>query len=398
MDRRWIILCVLFLARTAMGFQFESIASVAPLLPASLSINYAEIGLLIGLYFLPGALISLPGGLFIQRFGDKTICAVGLCLMVGGGLLLGVSGNFATAFAGRLVSGTGAILFNQVITKMATDWFAGREIVFAMGVILASWPFGIAAGLIIQPWLGMNFGWPAVMHMAAALCALGLILVMLAYRSPPTKKAAAPGHPAPAPSLALPPGEQILPLTIAGAIWGGANIGLVLFFSFTPQLLQEFGFSPVASASLPSTALWIIMVSVPLGGYLIERRGKADGAIMLCCGLSGLILVLLSIGLWPPLLCAGFGAVMGLPAGAIMALPARILRPADRAAGLGVFFTCYYALMAVGPALAGWLQDHWHTAAAALLLAAALFLVITPLLLLFNRLSGEPRPAAASLP
>src|SRR5260370_32064014 len=131
-DRRWIILCGLFLARTAMGFQCQSIASVGPQLADNLLINYAQIGLLIGLYFLPGALISVPGGLFIQRFGDKTICAVGLVLMVGGGVLLGFSRNFETAFIGRLISGTGAILFNQVLTKMATDWFAGREIVFSM--------------------------------------------------------------------------------------------------------------------------------------------------------------------------------------------------------------------------------------------------------------------------
>ena len=148
-DRRWIILFVLFLARSAMGFQFQSVASVAPQLAESLAIGYTEIGLLIGLYFLPGALISLPGGFVIQRFGDKPICAFGLFLMMAGGLVLGVSESFTTAFVGRLISGIGAILFNQVLTKMATDWFAGREIIFAMAVVLASWPFGVAAAHIL---------------------------------------------------------------------------------------------------------------------------------------------------------------------------------------------------------------------------------------------------------
>ncbi len=41
----------------------------------------------------------------------------------------------------------GAILFNLVITKMTADWFARREIVLAMSVILSTWPFGIALGL-----------------------------------------------------------------------------------------------------------------------------------------------------------------------------------------------------------------------------------------------------------
>jgi hypothetical protein len=38
-DRRWIILLVLFLARSAMGFQFQSVASVAPQLGNSLGIG-----------------------------------------------------------------------------------------------------------------------------------------------------------------------------------------------------------------------------------------------------------------------------------------------------------------------------------------------------------------------
>ena len=160
----------------------------------------------------------------------------------------------------------------------------------------------------------------------------------------------------------------------------------MLFFSFAPQSLREFGFSPLAAASLPSYALWIIMVSVPLGGYLVERVGRPDAAIILCCAVTGVVLALLAFNFASPLLCAVFGVVMGVPAGAVIALPARVLRPADRAAGLGVFFTAYYALMALGPLLAGW-REASGTAAAALLLAAALFLAISPLHLLFQRLA-----------
>ena len=381
-----------------MGFQFQSVASAAPFLSQGLAINYAEIGLLIGLYFLPGALISLPGGVFIQRFGDRTICAAGLCLMVAGGCLIGASESFGLAFAGRLISGTGAILLNQVIAKMATDWFAGLEIVFAMAVVLASWPFGVALGLITQPWLGENLGWPIINFTAAALCAFALLLVLGSYRAPPGEHSAGESETrGKAAAAALPPPEHIVPMTIAGAIWASANIGLVLFFSFAPRLLQQFGYSPVASASWPSTALWIIMLSVPLGGLAIERDGRPDHAILLCSAVTALILAVLAIGISPPLLCVAFGAVMGLPAGAIMALPARRLGPASRAAGLGVFFTCYYALMTAGPAFAGWLEDRWQSSSAPILFAAALFLAIIPSLLLFRRVIGTSLPTPIAI-
>ena len=151
MNRRWLILGVLFLARTAMGFQYQTIGSVAPSLIGELRIGFAEIGTLIGLYHISGVFLSLPGGLIIQRLGDKRLCAAGLAAMALGGLIMALSHSYGVVFAGRLISGMGAILFNLVITKMTADWFARREIVLAMAVILSTWPFGIALGLFTQP-------------------------------------------------------------------------------------------------------------------------------------------------------------------------------------------------------------------------------------------------------
>jgi MFS family permease len=80
---------------------------------------------------------------------------------------------------------------------------------------------------------------------------------------------------------------------------------------------------------------------------------------------------------------------MGIPAGAVMALPARVLSAEHRACGLGIFFAIYYGLMSVGPAFAGWLRDTFGTSAAALIFAAILYVVIVPLLSLFQRLAAR---------
>ena len=85
-DQRWLILVVLFVARSSFGYQFQSVASSAPSIEAELHIGYAAIGTLIGLYTLPGTFLSLPGGVLGARFGDRTVCMTGLLLMIGGGL------------------------------------------------------------------------------------------------------------------------------------------------------------------------------------------------------------------------------------------------------------------------------------------------------------------------
>ncbi len=98
MNRRWLILGVLFVARTAMGFQYQTVGSIAPSLAGELRIGFAEIGTLIGLYHIAGVLLSLPGGLIIQRVGDKRLCAAGLAAMAFGGLIVALSHGYGSRF------------------------------------------------------------------------------------------------------------------------------------------------------------------------------------------------------------------------------------------------------------------------------------------------------------
>lgn len=385
----WLILAVLFLARAAMGFQFQSVASVAPFLIHSLHLDYAEIGTLIGLFSLPGAVVSLPAGLFGRHLPDKAIAGTALALMAVGGLVLGLSHGYAMAFSGRLLSGVGAVLLNIALTKMTADWFAPRGIVLAMGTLLASWPLGIAAGLVFQTALAAALGWPEVMYLAAGFAGIALLLVLALYRAPGkmgrrTRKAKKARLSLAL--IALPPRRESLPALVGGAIWGSYNIGMIVFFSFGPLLLVEQGTLPVQAASWTSVALWINMVSLPLGGFLVHRIGHDAAIVAVACFIAGWALALLPSGIEPIVLSSIIGLAIGPPAAVIMAQPARALSLKNRASGLGLFFTVHYALIALGPVVAGYLRDLSGTAVTAVFFGAACFVFVLPLQLLFERL------------
>ena len=196
---RWLILLVLFIARAAIAFQFQSIPALSPLLVDNLQIDYALLGTLVGLYMLPGVIFSLPGGVLGQRFGDKQIAVLGLSLMVLGGLWVGLSGTYLSASLGRVVSGVGAVLLNIVLAKMVTDWFAGREIVTAMALFVSSWPVGIGLGLLVLPIVnGTHSEWKRLARASPAF--------------KPTNALAQLGQSEGAPGMrhALPPGSGLL--------------------------------------------------------------------------------------------------------------------------------------------------------------------------------------------
>jgi MFS family permease len=79
------------------------------------------------------------------------------------------------------------------------------------------------------------------------------------------------------------------------------------------------------------------------------------------------------------------GVVSGLPVGAIMSLPARVLAPATRAMGMGLFFTLFYGFVVLAPLIAGALIDGSGWDGAAMDFGAAVLVAAVGLLALFER-------------
>ncbi len=387
LETRWLILAVLFLARAVMGFQFQAVASTSPFLIDALGIDYAGIGTLVGLYLLPGVVFALPGGLMGKRYGDARMVAAGLALMAAGGVILGVSGDYGTALLGRALSGAGAVLLNVLLTKMLADWFAGREIVTAMAILLNSWPFGIALGLVAFAPMAEALGWESVMHVTAAAAAGALVILAAFYRPPP----AAGSEAAAGPARARLTRHEVLLVSLAGAIWSLFNVALISVISFAPALLQANGLSLAATGLLVSIGTWPALAAVPLGGFLAERTGRPQVVMVGCFVVAGLVIAWIPWAPWPWLAFVLFGLFAWAPAGPIVALPVALLDPARRAAGMGLFFTWYYIGMGLLPAVAGFSRDATGSPAAPLYFAAALMFACIAIFALFRMFGRKAR-------
>ena len=225
MNNRWGILAVLFVVRATMAFQFQSVAAVAPLLGTTFGVSIADIGVLIGLYFAPGIILALPGGAIGQKFGDKQTALGALLLMLSGSLATALAASWDVQVIGRLVAGAGGVILSVQLTKMLTDWFAGREIATAMAILVNSWPAGIAVSLMTLPLIGTGFGVEAVHFAVAAFVGCGIALIALFYRRPPDVAAAST-------TAARLDRPTVFAVIIAGLIWGLFNIGFAIVFSF----------------------------------------------------------------------------------------------------------------------------------------------------------------------
>ncbi len=385
MPGRWRVLALLFAVRTTMAFQFQAVAALAPLMRSELGVSLADIGLLIGLYLAPGIALATPGGAIGKRFGDKAAVSAGLALMVAGGLMMAASEAWSAQVAGRLIAGTGGVLLNVLMSKMVTDWFSGREIATAMAIFVNSWPIGIALALVVLPSLGASYGIGAA-HLAAVFyVAAGLLALAALYRAP-----AATAAPAPLQAAAKrPAGSALRALLIAGLIWGLYNAAIAMIFSFGGSMLAERGWSPAAASSATSLVLWLVAVSVPLGGFIADRTGRNDTVLLAgCLGFAVLLVLAARTQAVIPAFIA-LGLVSGIAAGPIMSLPVRVLPPETRAVGMGLFFTLFYVFVVLAPWVAGHLANAAGTARVTFDFGALMLVACCVLALAFGRAAAK---------
>lgn len=381
---RWHILALLFLARTSLGFQFQTLASVGDDLAVAFGLDYAAIGLLIGLFMAPGVLLALPAGLWGRYVSDRNMVGFGLLAMAVGGVISALASGGWGVGTGRVLAGIGCLFAMIYFTKMVADWFEGREIATAMSILVMSWPFGIAMGQVSHAWLATTYGWQIPFQVASAYCLLAAVGVFLFYRPPNDLPAVNSGS---ASSLSALEWRLVI---CAASAWGVFNAAYVTYLSFGPKVLEGLGQTAIAAAGVISVGSWLMIVSGAVCGQVVDRFGRRNLVLTICMAGAIVSLLLLNLpgaGLGASLL---FGLIGMAPAGVIMAMSGQALRPQIRAFGMGIFFTIYYAIMLFTPPVAGALLDATGSTQGPIWLAIILFASVVPLTIAFQYFKTQP--------
>jgi predicted MFS family arabinose efflux permease len=371
MPQRWLMLLVLFLVRLAMGYQFQSVASVSSHLVEELGFTFLEVGTLIGFFLLPGIFIAMPSGILTRRVTNKNLLMIGAVTMMVGAWVMATAETPRELFTGRLITGVGGTIFNVILTKMVTEWFLGKEIVTALAIMLTAWPIGISLGLLTQGVIADSYGWPWAFHATGALALVSFLLTAFLYRDPTVDPEAAEER-----FRFGVPHRQFIHVTVISFGWALFNASLIILVSFAPDVLVNEGYSPDRARSIVSLAMWATLLSIPLGGRVLEVFGWITVSIIGTLSMASLLMVGIAYGVAPEVLCLAFGLVAGIPAGALVALTSEALTAENRGPGLGIYYTGYYIGMTVGPVLAGWSRDASGSVAAPILLGAAMLVCV----------------------
>jgi MFS family permease len=133
---RWVILGIVYLSILAFTLIFQSIPPILPFILSELHLTYAQSGLLMSLFALPGIFVSLLGGFLVDRYGMRPLVTGCFLLMIGGTLLVGLGVNLQILGLGRIIAGIGGLTLSVFLPKLLSQWFKEKELGLAMGSLI----------------------------------------------------------------------------------------------------------------------------------------------------------------------------------------------------------------------------------------------------------------------
>jgi MFS family permease len=292
-----------------------------------------------------------------------------------------VGGGPGGIAAGRVVCGLGAVAVVVIQGKVLADWFQGRGFLLAVSASAAAYPLGVGLGQLTQPPLAVAFGWPAAFLAGGAIQAAALALFLASFQAPPHSMAGSN-------RLVLPSARECLLTAIAGLVWASYTSGYTGFLSYAPSLMAARGESMALTGLVIAIASWGSVLPTLFGAGLANRYGAfrivliGTGAVVL--GITGS-----AVTDWPILWAVMLGIIGQIHPGVIQAVGTLSARTETRAAGMGIFYSIYYASGTVVPALCGAAADRAGGPGGALLCAAAVSALAIPAYALHRRLASH---------
>lgn len=378
---RWIILIVVYLSILAFALIFQSIPPILPLIISELHITYAQSGLLMSFFALPGLFVSLLGGFLSDRYGMRPLGTGCFLLMIVGILLVGFGRDLHLLWLGRIFSGIGSLTLSILLPKLLSQWFRNREIGLAMGIFNTGVPLGSVLCFSLFGKMGSLWGWRVPILLTGVYSFITSILFLSFYQLPSSQEFENNRNLGIYNSLK----GMGLPIWWVGLSWLWFNAAFVSFATFAPNFFLDKGYTIEQSGLLIGIPLLgSLFMSAPTG-YLVDRFRHQEWFI----GIGGIALSILAIFFNFSssflLLVTFMGIFSAFIPSPIYSLPPKISKPENVGLGFGVISTCSSIGLFVGPYLVGKTRDFTGSYHGSFFLISLFFLLIMISILFAHR-------------
>ncbi len=399
--RRWRIACLLGFGVIVNYVDRVNLSVSQNALFADFGISLITFGYLSSAYNWTYALLQLPIGVVLDRFGVRRVGRLSIFLWSLASFAAAAAPGLRAFFGARLLLGVGEAPTFPSNAKAIASWFPERERGLPTSVFDASAKLAPAIGIPILGLLIVHFGWRASFAATGVLSMVYFALFYMVYREPAEDTALTPEErsyiedgSALAPESATGAGGESLGALLAQrkvlglALGMGAyNYSFYLLLAWLPSYLSQMHHVDVLHSAFYTAIPWIFatFVDVLIGGWMVDAligRGWNADLVRRWVLIGGTVCGLGLVGagearsttaalLWISLSLGGLSTA----APVLWSVPGLIVRrqSVGKVSGIANFWGQVSAIGA--PILTGYTVAHTHSFATAFQVAGAYLLI-----------------------
>src|SRR5829696_2544840 len=145
MKKNLLIVLLIFLIFSVISFLTNILGPLIPDIIQSFDLSIGLAGFLPFSFFVAYGVMSIPAGVLIEKYSEKTVILIGFVLAFFAALLFAVYPKFEIALFSLFSIGIGMAMLQVVINPLLRQ--AGGEAHFAFNSVLANFFFGAASFL-----------------------------------------------------------------------------------------------------------------------------------------------------------------------------------------------------------------------------------------------------------
>ena len=342
------------------------LAPLFPWLKDDFNASYAELGLLMSVFFVVSCLVQTLSGFVVDRFGPRPVLFAGLSLLGAAAFGFASSHSYAMLAVFSVVAGVGNGVFHPVDYTLLNRKVHPTRLGHAFSVhgITGSLGWALAPAMLVP--LAMAYGWRVAL-MCAGVLVFVVLLVLWLNREQLALEVAAVAKPG---SAASAPQEHTLAFLKIPAVW--MCFGFFFFYAmalsgvqaFAPEAARLLHNVPLSAAAACLTIYMVCSAGGMLaGGFLVSDPSRCERVIGAGFGIAAAVALTIGFVDIPAMAVPLLFGVMGFGAG--IAGPSRdlIVKRASPPNATGRVYGVVYSGLDIGQAVAplmfGTLMD-WH--------------------------------------
>jgi MFS family permease len=355
------------LAHGTSHFYHLALAPLFPWLKDAFALSYAELGLLMTVFFIVSGTGQALAGFVVDRFGALPVLLSGIALLGLSAVGLAASQNYPMLLFFAGVSGLGNSVFHPADFTLLNRRVTTPRLGHAFSAHGLAGAIGWAVAPVFMAGLATLFNWQVALFAASSI-ALVVLALLLGFREllDPREVAQSVARPGHAQSHA-----GILGFMRVPAVWMCFVFFLIsaLSFggiqSFAPSALRDLYAVPFTFATGCITAYMLASAAgLVAGGFIAVRTSNHDRVIAVAFAASGLLAVLVATAALPVWLLVlvmggvGFGAGIAGPSRDLLVRAAAPRNATGRV--YGVVYSGLDIGLSVAPLFFGALMDASH--------------------------------------